>query len=413
MQKVFQKSEDAKANAEMLGLMVNDLIFCGLLIRKGTAMKAFKRTVSFFLAAVVIFVTIPLTEVTATADELIPVTEFKDVTDPTSSIYTPIYWATENGIIIGCDDGTFRPNNICTRIQFCLMLWKLNGRPEPVTDITFSDTDYTPGSNKDKAIRWAVENGIVVGMGDGTFHPDHVLDRKSAAIMLWKMAGKPAVDSETYFEDVYELSPNVQRATTWGYEHGIMLGVDGDFLPNKPCLRSQAVRFIFRYAKTIMGRDMSIIEPEKYEGEPYVPVTDSMGILAQEQESNTDYLVMVDLTEHRVGLYEGEYGRWNEVFTDYCGDGAPGMETPTGEYVIYQKLYYFDSGNARCFYACRFWGAYLLHSTLFYQTPYPEYDLDPTLGIGVSHGCVRIRLENIKYIYDHCPYGTKVFIYYS
>lgn len=44
---------------------------------------------------------------------------------------------------------------------------------------------------------------------------------------------------------------------------------------------------------------------------------------------------------------------------------------------------------------------YLLHGT-----PYKE-----SIGLAATHGCVRLRDEDIEWLYDHVPVGTKVYIY--
>ncbi len=44
---------------------------------------------------------------------------------------------------------------------------------------------------------------------------------------------------------------------------------------------------------------------------------------------------------------------------------------------------------------------YLLHGT-----PYKE-----SIGMAATHGCVRLRDEDIEWLYDHVPVGTRVYIY--
>lgn len=36
---------------------------------------------------------------------------------------------------------------------------------------------------------------------------------------------------------------------------------------------------------------------------------------------------------------------------------------------------------------------------------------DGRLGMRLSHGCVRLAIENAKWIYDNIPSGTTVIIY--
>ena len=37
--------------------------------------------------------------------------------------------------------------------------------------------------------------------------------------------------------------------------------------------------------------------------------------------------------------------------------------------------------------------------------------MDGRVGVGVSHGCVRLQLENARWIYNNISRGTKVIVY--
>ena len=54
------------------------------------------------------------------------VNEFTDVNHKTvnDTSYRSIYWAVDNGIVKGFNDGSFQPETICTREQFSIMLWR-------------------------------------------------------------------------------------------------------------------------------------------------------------------------------------------------------------------------------------------------------------------------------------------------
>jgi lipoprotein-anchoring transpeptidase ErfK/SrfK len=59
------------------------------------------------------------------------------------------------------------------------------------------------------------------------------------------------------------------------------------------------------------------------------------------------------------------------------------------------------------------------NNILFHSVPYRRYGNPRSLiakdynalGTNSSHGCVRMAVEGVKYIYDNCPTGTKVVIY--
>lgn len=55
-------------------------------------------------------------------------------------------------------------------------------------------------------------------------------------------------------------------------------------------------------------------------------------------------------------------------------------------------------------------GNYLFHSVLYNRGSMTQIQ-DGTLGKQVSHGCVRLDINNAKWLYDNIPNGTKVVIY--
>lgn len=73
------------------------------------------------------------------------------------------------------------------------------------------------------------------------------------------------------------------------------------------------------------------------------------------------------------------------------------------------KGYYFDSGNARCYWYTQFYGDYLFHSVLY--SKYNGRLMDGRVGMQLSHGCVRLSIEKAKWIYDNIPTGTKVVVF--
>ena len=135
----------------------------------------------------------------------------------------------------------------------------------------------------------------------------------------------------------------------------------------------------------------------------------------QGYSSNTGYLILVDRSMHLVTVYQGSKNHWVLLTGFTCGDGKPSSPTITGEYSIPNKYSssrpYFDSEGARCWYPTRINGPYLFHSVLYYPASSPSRIMDGTLGAAVSHGCVRLSINNAKWIYDTIPLGTKVVIY--
>lgn len=117
---------------------------------------------------------------------------FSDV--PSGAYYAEaVRWAVEQGVTNGTGDGTFQPNGSCTRAQLAAFLWRLAGEPESTQDPTF--TDVSADAWCAKALRWAAEQGIVTGYADGSFHPDQTVTRIQAVAMLYRYAKAQGMDT--------------------------------------------------------------------------------------------------------------------------------------------------------------------------------------------------------------------------
>ena len=130
---------------------------------------------------------------------------------------------------------------------------------------------------------------------------------------------------------------------------------------------------------------------------------------AQPYSSRTGYLILVDRAACRTTIFAGSAGAWNLLYDWQCAPGKPSTPTVGGEFTVGSKGYYFDSGNARCYWYTQFYGDYLFHSVLY--SKYNGRLMDGRVGMQLSHGCVRLPIEKAKWIYDNIPTGTKVVVF--
>ncbi len=135
---------------------------------------------------------------------------------------------------------------------------------------------------------------------------------------------------------------------------------------------------------------------------------DGMTRKAQGYDSDTNYLIMVDLDACRVGIYQGSQGSWTRIKNWVASVGAWDTPTVTGVFSTSDKGYEFGDGYS-CYYWTRFSGPYLFHTVLYEKDSFQI--MDGTLGAHVSAGCVRLPIDQAKWIYDCIPYGTTVVSY--
>ena len=110
-------------------------------------------------------------------------------------------------------------------------------------------TDVPAGAYFEKPVAWAVANAITVGTTDATFSPLENCTRGQVITFLWRAAGcQEPQSTENPFTDVQENS-FCYKAILWAVEQGITTGVtETTFAPDEPCLRGQAVTFLWRAA---------------------------------------------------------------------------------------------------------------------------------------------------------------------
>lgn len=138
-------------------------------------------------------------------------------------------------------------------------------------------------------------------------------------------------------------------------------------------------------------------------------VSDSTNAKAQSYASRTNWLILVDTSRCVTSIYYGSQGNWDLNRRYVCSTGRAGTPTVIGEYEVFGKGYLFGHGYT-CYYYTQFYGDYLFHSSPYYVNS--NRIMDPTMGVPSSAGCVRLEIQNAKWIYDNIPYGTKVVTYY-
>ena len=171
---------------------------------------------------------------------------FTDV--PSGAYYEDaVIWAVKKDITSGTSATTFDPDGSCTRAQAVTFLWRAAGSPEPKS-AAMPFTDVPAGSYFEKAVLWAVENGITKGTSDTTFSPDASCTRAQIVTFLWRAGGSPAVSGNSAFSDVAS-DAYYAAAVAWAEKNGVTGGIGGLFGSDNTCTRAQIVTFLHRAMK--------------------------------------------------------------------------------------------------------------------------------------------------------------------
>ena len=155
-----------------------------------------------------------------------------------------VAWAVWDNVTNGTSETTFSPESPCTRAQVVTLLWRAVGSPEPKGSVSFADVQ--PGSYYEKAVCWAVENGITNGVDATHFAPESPCTRAQVVTLLHRWCEEQNAVPVQTFEDVSDTDW-FAKAVNWAVCVQITNGMDEThFVPDGVCTRAQIVTFLFR-----------------------------------------------------------------------------------------------------------------------------------------------------------------------
>ncbi|MGB9661017.1 MAG: S8 family serine peptidase [Moorellaceae bacterium] len=156
---------------------------------------------------------------------------------------------TNRGLLAGFEDGSFKPDLSVTRVEFVALLVRLAGWPTSDNpNLPFTDAASIPAWARG-AVFAAWQRGLVVGFEDGTFRPAVPLTRAEAAALMVRYLGQRAPEPALNlpFKD-WEQAPGwARKDLARAYAANLIRGVAPDKLdPLSPLTRAQAAAVLKR-----------------------------------------------------------------------------------------------------------------------------------------------------------------------
>jgi len=151
-----------------------------------------KKFLSVMLVLVLVLGFIPLTALAADKTSAEDYTDFEDITDARIEAIDVL---TALGVIQGRPDGTLDPLGVVDRAQSVVIIANISLGPAiaatlPTGATGFKDVDgVNDWSWAAPAIKWAVDEGLVKGRGEGIFDPGAPVTNVEFAILLLKLIG--------------------------------------------------------------------------------------------------------------------------------------------------------------------------------------------------------------------------------
>lgn len=181
--------------------------------------------------------------------------EFTDAPAMSNWAHAGLEYAVEQGLLSGDGDGHLLPFDTTTRAMLVQILYNMVGRPAVTYSPKFSDVK----SNNwfANAVLWAAENGIVSGVGDGTFDPFGAVTREQIALILFNFV-KSEYGPQFYtplalngFSDGSTVSRWANSAMCWACKNNLISGKsnDGKILldPQGKATRAEVASILMRF----------------------------------------------------------------------------------------------------------------------------------------------------------------------
>ena len=156
----------------------------------------------------------------------------------------------------------------------------------------------------------------------------------------------------------------------------------------------------------LKSKNASATQLFSFEKTTYVPPMPSDRKAMQDRiwgySSGTQWLIGVDRSTHRVGVFKGSANNWSLQYWWSCVTGAPSTPTITGYYRTTGGKRMSLSTDSRAKWCTQIWNGYFFHTIL---------NSDGELGNSLSHGCLRMSYPSAQWIYNNVYAGTAVLIY--
>ena len=177
--------------------------------------------------------------------------KYTDFTDlPVISWYKDgVSYALENGLMNGVGKREFDPDGNVTRAMFVTILYRAETSPS-VEGKTNPFADVPAGQWYTDAVVWASNSGIVTGTSATAYSPDAPITREQIATILYRYSkAEKAEQSLEAYPDAGTVSGYALDAMRWAVKNELLNGKDGKLAPKENATRAQIATILMRYLK--------------------------------------------------------------------------------------------------------------------------------------------------------------------
>lgn len=181
------------------------------------------------------------------------INQFRDVKE-NDWFYGAVQYVSSNDLFRGTGETAFSPNDRMTRAMFVTVLGRM-AKPD-TAGYRNGFSDVAPGQYYEGYTAWASANGIVTGTGGGTFGPDDMITREQMALILYRYVRFADGDvSDTgsarslSYPDYGTVMDAAKDAVSWAVNEGIIAGSSGQLNPKGKATRAQVAQIMKNLAE--------------------------------------------------------------------------------------------------------------------------------------------------------------------
>lgn len=131
----------------------------------------------------------------------------------------------EKGIMTGLSDGEFGPLAVTARAQFAMILYRMAGCPAVTADAAHAYPDVKAGAWYADAACWAKQEGYITGYDNGKFGPADPLTREQLVTILCRYSGETDTPATPNAFDGMKDGANVSKFARSSMEWAVRAGI--------------------------------------------------------------------------------------------------------------------------------------------------------------------------------------------
>lgn len=196
-------------------------------------------------------------KVSADVSEVVPdvqkIFPFSDVPEDRWS-RSSVEFVYNRDLFNGTEETLFSPEMNLNRGMLVTVLYRLDGNPEVSGESVF--TDVESDAYYAKAVKWAFDHEIVLGMEEGIFAPKNMITREQLVTIMYRYAKFKGYNInftgilQDYSDDNRMISSYAETPFKWAVSRGIVNGVTKTSLdPQGNATREQVAAIVMRFVQ--------------------------------------------------------------------------------------------------------------------------------------------------------------------